>query len=164
MRSVSITAASAIVAIGLAAVTTSCGGARTSDANAAHAPAFVAVIATDAKASADWYAAVFHLEEIRITKTERFDQRMLAGDRFMIEIIESIPPAPEAPDRAVGLFKFGVTVDDFDAYVARLRADGVAFMGDGRVIYDEDLGLRSTILLDPDGNRIQIFGAGSRGG
>ncbi|WP_425408923.1 VOC family protein [Hyphococcus sp.] len=121
-------------------------------------PSFLAVIVTDADASAQWYADVFNMREIRDRGANGFEQLVLTSDHLNLEIIEMTPTAPAAPNRALGLFKYGVTVADFDTFVAGLRERNVTFFGDGRVILDKALGLHSTILLDPDGNRIQIFG------
>ena len=54
-----------------------------------------------------------------------------------------------------GFFKIGFLVDEFDAWVNRLREAEVEIHG--RVVTDKNLGKRMLIIKDPDGNRIQLF-------
>lgn len=54
-----------------------------------------------------------------------------------------------------GLFKFGFRATGFEALVGRLQAGDVRFRGE--VFYDPNLRAASVILIDPDGNRVQLF-------
>lgn len=119
---------------------------------------FIAVVAANAEESSAWYRETFGLKLLRELSGETYKIHLLKGDAGIVEIIEPMPPAPENPGRAIGLFKAGFILDDFDARVAQWREDGVEFFGNGQVFFDEALQLHSVIILDPDGNRIQVFG------
>ena len=119
---------------------------------------FVAIVASSAEESSKWYQRTFELELQRELTGDAYKIHLLKGDAGIVEIIETMPPAPENPGRAIGLFKAGFILDDFDARVAQWREDGVEFFGNGEVFLDEALQLHSVIILDPDGNRIQVFG------
>ena len=102
--------------------------------------------------------STFNLETVNSLSGEQFEIRILSGDIGFVEIIQFIPEAPEYVNRSKGLFKAGFIIPDFDQHVAEWRENGVNFFGDGEAFYDEALGIHSIILLDPDGNRIQVFG------
>lgn len=119
---------------------------------------FIAVVASSAEESSAWYQETFGLDFLRELTGETYKIHLLKGDAGILEIIETMPPAPENPGRMIGLFKAGFMLDDFDARVARWRETGVEFFGNGEVFFDEALQLHSVIILDPDGNRIQVFG------
>jgi hypothetical protein len=81
----------------------------------------------------------------------------------LIEIIDldsSISTIDVIPDytnktRIVGFFKLGFLVSNFDNWINHLTRSNVEFYGD--VVMDETTGNKIAIILDPDGNRIQIF-------
>jgi catechol 2,3-dioxygenase-like lactoylglutathione lyase family enzyme len=54
-----------------------------------------------------------------------------------------------------GFFKFGFRATGFEQLVGRLQQEGVRFRGE--VFYDSNLGAASVVLVDPDGNRVQLF-------
>ena len=57
--------------------------------------------------------------------------------------------------RVAGVFKIGFDISDFDITIATLQEAEVQFRGD--VVEDPISGKRMIIILDPDGNRIQLF-------
>ena len=119
---------------------------------------FIAIVASSAEESSKWYQRTFELELQRELSGDAYKIHLLRGDAGIVEIIEFIPSAPENTERTIGLFKAGFILDDFDVGVAQWREDGVEFFGNGEVFLDEALQLHSVIILDPDGNRIQVFG------
>ena len=127
---------------------------------ARHATSFFAVVVSDADASAAWYARTFGVAEIKRSAAPAYDVRIMRDDRFLVEIIQLKPEAPKPPEDHLGYSKVGIMVDDFDGDLARWKGDGVKFYGGGapRVFFDKLLGLHNTLLLDPDGNLVQIFG------
>ena len=50
---------------------------------------------------------------------------------------------------------FGFSVQNFDSRVKQLTSNGVVFQG--KVVTDSKTLNRMVIVLDPDGNRIQLF-------
>jgi hypothetical protein len=57
--------------------------------------------------------------------------------------------------RIKGLFKTGFLVSDFEKWMDHFNKKGVLFHGN--VVTDELSGNKMVIILDPDGNYIQIF-------
>lgn len=57
--------------------------------------------------------------------------------------------------RLGGFFKVGFRVSDFDAWYRKAEQSGVKFRG--RVVNNPVSGKRTVIMLDPDGNRVQLF-------
>ena len=53
-----------------------------------------------------------------------------------------------------GFFKIGFLVDDFDLWYSMLENRAVTIHGN---VVTDDKGKRMVIVLDPDGNRIQLF-------
>jgi catechol 2,3-dioxygenase-like lactoylglutathione lyase family enzyme len=127
-------------------------------AEPAQSKAFIAVIVSDAEASADWYSRVFGLSGVNHLESAEYDIRILDGNMAIVEIIELVPAASDAVEDSKGITKAGFTIDNFDARIAEWRKDGVKFHGRGVVFHDDALKLHSTILEDPDGNLIQVFG------
>jgi hypothetical protein len=122
------------------------------------AKAFLAINVRDAGVSAAWYARTFQLQLVNRYDRPGFDQRILASDRLVVELIQLKPLPAKAPQKHLGLTKAGVVVAEIDADIARWKSQGVRFFGGGRLIYDKALGLHTTLLLDPDENLIQVFG------
>lgn len=54
-----------------------------------------------------------------------------------------------------GIFKIGFSVTDFNSWMTHFENSKVNFRGSA--VEDPNSGKRMIILLDPDGNRIQIF-------
>ncbi|GJL94772.1 MAG: hypothetical protein DHS20C05_11770 [Hyphococcus sp.] len=123
---------------------------------------FFAIIASDADASANWYKSVFEMETAREISTERAEIVLLKGEMGFVEIIEFNPAAPDYVNRSKGIFKAGFLLPSFNETVSLWRANDITFFGNGEVFYDEALGTHSVIILDPDGNRIQAFGASTK--
>jgi len=128
-------------------------------------PYFSAVIVEDIDISIEWYSEVLGFEEIdRIDSEERgFSQANLRRGDALIELIQlenSLSPQDLLEDKARGtringFFKFGFSVKDFDLWVDHFEKSNVEFRG--VVVEDPDSGKRMVIILDPDGNRIQLF-------
>ncbi|NNE28372.1 MAG: hypothetical protein HKN16_01970 [Saprospiraceae bacterium] len=55
-----------------------------------------------------------------------------------------------------GIFKIGFSIKDFDRQIQNLKNLNVTMKGD--VVIDPTSGKSMVLLLDPDGNRIQLFG------
>lgn len=117
---------------------------------------FVAVEVADIEVSTAWYARTFDARLVNSFSRPAFEQRVLVGDDLIIEVLQRKPPMPARPAESQGLFKVGPVVDDLDARLARWTAQGVRMRG--HRIHDAALNLDAVILLDPDGNRIQVFG------
>lgn len=118
---------------------------------------FIAIITGDLERSADWYRSVFSMETVNRIEGEGYAIQVMEGEALIVELIAPETPATRPEGRRPGLSKAGTVVADFGAHVARWRADGIEFFGHGRTFYDAAMDRHSVILLDPDGNRIQVF-------
>lgn len=126
---------------------------------------FCALIVEDIVKSTDWYKECFEFDVLNsVTNTERgFSQANLARLGYNLELIQlnnAVNPADAIPDynsrtRLIGMFKFGFTVKSFDSWLTKLEGLDAVFHGE--VVSDPKTGKRMIILLDPDGNRIQLF-------
>jgi hypothetical protein len=117
---------------------------------------FVAVMVSDVDVSAAWYARTFGLSEANRATSDTYDVRVLRSDELLVELIELNPLPPDPEGRVRGISKAGFEISDWDARVAAWRAAGVPFFND-RVLFDEALQLHNVIIVDPDGNMIQVF-------
>jgi predicted enzyme related to lactoylglutathione lyase len=120
------------------------------------ARAFVAVEAADVEVSTAWYAQTFEARLVNTISRPAFEARVLESADLIIEVLQRTPPMPPRPAQSQGLFKSGVVVDDLDSRMARWTAEGVRMRGER--FHDPALNLDAILLLDPDGNRIQVFG------
>ena len=114
----------------------------------------------DAEQVADWYRRHlgFYTDSLA---TDEEAIGLYAGD-FQLLLRE---PANYLPKDSVpkgpfvqffeGYFKFGFLVQGFDKLVAGLRVDSVEFRGD--VVHDPKLRRRTLIIIDPEGNPVQLF-------
>ncbi len=128
-------------------------------------PYFVALSVADAGRSMDWYQRVLGFETVRSVDLEErgIRIRLLQRDGAFLELIESqdskeltsIDATLNRRFLVQGVFKIGFHVDDLEVAQQRLATLGVDLRG--RVIEEEDLGLRSLQIEDPDGNVIQLF-------
>ena len=128
-------------------------------------PNFAAIIISDFDKSIEWYSNSLGFEVInRVDSEERgFSQANLWRGSAKLELIEISNTASQTelleanPEfkRVEGFFKFGFTVDHFDDWIKYLEDIKVQF--NGNVVEDPQSGKRMVIILDPDGNRIQIF-------
>ena len=118
-------------------------------------PAFVALHVEDVERAAAWYSRVFSLSPAKEIDADggRFRIRILAGANLTVELIEM--GAVAAPQRHLGFFKFGLYVDDIDAAFEWFRGAGVDI--DDSTFVDEALSVRSFVMRDPSGNRLQVF-------
>lgn len=128
-------------------------------------PYFNAIIVSNLDSSLDWYKNVLGFEVIsqRHFPEMGFKQANLSNDYAAIELIElqsAIFPQDVISNyndktKVLGLFKFGFKVEKFDQWVNFLKQGNVQL--NGQVVIDEVSNKRMVIILDPDGNRIQLF-------
>ena len=129
---------------------------------------FVAVIVTDLDESITWYENILGFEVVnQVSSEERgFKQANLQAAFVKLELIElatavsyeQVQATYGERSRLQGYFKFGMRVDSFDQWIEYLEKQGVRFSGS--VVTDPVSGLRTVLILDPDGNRIQLFEEG----
>jgi catechol 2,3-dioxygenase-like lactoylglutathione lyase family enzyme len=83
-------------------------------------------------------------------------------DGMRIELIAIANPAPTGGGKGVfngvGFTHLSVKVADFDAELARMRKLGVELL-EHTIGASTDSNARFAFVLDPDGNRIELFGA-----
>lgn len=128
-------------------------------------PYFSAIIVENIDTSIDWYGKILGYEIInKVDMSDRgFRQANLKRGDSLLELIElstALSPAELLSDkpartRIKGFFKFGFTVSAFDDWMKFLTVSDVNF--NGSVVEDPNSGKRMIIMLDPDGNRIQLF-------
>ena len=117
-------------------------------------PAFVAVRVDALAEAAAWYQRVFELTEVNRIDTDDVSIRILSSAGLSVELIER-PTDVRPGGTPLGLFKTGLFVRDIDRVVEILRGRDVDT--DDRVFTDEALRVRSIVLRDPEGNRLQLF-------
>lgn len=126
---------------------------------------FSALIVNDIDTSKTWYTTLFGCEVINQVHLEErgIKQANLQCGNALLELIEikdSMDPStilenkPQGT-RLQGFFKFGFEVADFDGWMSRLEQSNAHIHGS--VVADPNSGKRTVVLLDPDGNRIQLF-------
>ena len=136
-----------------------------SDALPELASSFTALIVENIDSSVAWYERNlgFELYKININEERGFAQANLERSGSRLELIE-IKGSPSIKDiqiiipdvnRLQGIFKFGFDVEGFDHWISHLQSSGVQFSGD--VVNDPVSDKRMVIILDPDGNRVQLF-------
>ncbi|MEP1094122.1 MAG: VOC family protein [Cyclobacteriaceae bacterium] len=128
-------------------------------------PYFSAIIVSDIDTSIEWYSENFGLEVVNKVENEvrGFKQANLKRGAMWIELIELDNASKQAEllkdlppkTKIEGYFKFGFTVSEFDRWVNFLTDAEVDLYGS--VVQDPNSGKRMIIVLDPDGNRIQLF-------
>jgi ketosteroid isomerase-like protein/catechol 2,3-dioxygenase-like lactoylglutathione lyase family enzyme len=120
--------------------------------------AFIALNVPDLDASAFWYMKSFGMQQSRRESAgDGIAFAVLEGGGLTIELVQHAAATPPATAPALGPFKAGVVVADFDATLATLQARGVPIAFGPFPARD---GQRANaIVRDPDGNLIQFFGA-----
>lgn len=127
-------------------------------------PYFNAILVEDIIVSQHWYQEVLGYEVVSESKiNEGFSVVNLKKGSAALELIQlstalSISeaiPGYVAKTRINGFFKMGFLVVDLDQWVTFLQEKQVQF--NGNVVQDPVTGKRMVIILDPDGNRVQLF-------
>jgi catechol 2,3-dioxygenase-like lactoylglutathione lyase family enzyme len=126
-----------------------------------------ALSVADIDASARWYVETLGLEitkQIARTDATRARVTILEGGGLMVELVQhddavalrSVLPLKEGALSVHGIFKVGVTVDDFEKTLAAMRARGVEIaFGPYPKRPDQPA---NVIIRDNAGNLIQIAG------
>ena len=132
-----------------------CAGAQTPEFNVV-APTFVALQVRDVDAAEEWYASVFGLSLANSIDAESgaYRIRILSNDLVRVELVEE-GRAAAPPARHFGLFKAGIFVDDAEAALRALRQGGVDT--DDDTFFDSALNVRTFVIRDLEGNRIQFM-------
>lgn len=128
-------------------------------------PYFTAVIVSNLDRSISWYTnnLGFEVASKRDNIESGFRQANLKRGNALIELIElesAINPKDVVPNynnktKLLGIFKFGFKVSDFDRWMKYL--DEKAVQKYGTVVIDPISRKKMIILLDPDGNYVQLF-------
>lgn len=128
---------------------------------------FFALSVANMDSSVRWYREKLGLRvamQVPRTDPTRAAMTLLQGGGLTVELVqhdESVPlrnflPEPKGALFIHGIFKVGVTVDDFDSTLAALRARGVDIaIGPFPKRADQPA---NAIIRDNAGNYIQIFG------
>jgi lactoylglutathione lyase len=141
-------------------------GVRSADADAASASPspegsephvtlqHVTLTVSDLQASLHFYKGVLGLEEIDAPFLPEELAFLALGDGLELHVSE-VPGVEIAP---MDSNHFAVTVADFDAFLARLRSEGVTYYAeDGEfTIQTRGDGVRQTYFSDPDGYWIEV--------
>ena len=125
---------------------------------------FSALLVEDIQASQKWYNEVLGFEVVLESQiTEGFTILNMKRGTAALELIQlpgALSPAEAIENynpktRIKGFFKIGFQVKNLDQWVKFLKKKEVQFNGD--VVEDPVSGKSMVIILDPDGNRIQLF-------
>jgi len=126
---------------------------------------FSAIIVNNMDTSLQWYTKIFGCQKINLIHLEErgLKQANLQCGNALLELIEikgSMDPStilkskPQGT-KLKGFFKFGFEVEDFDGWMSHLEQFKAHIHGSA--VTDPNSGKRIVVLLDPDGNRIQLF-------
>lgn len=128
-------------------------------------PYFSAIIVQDIDSAIDWYGKKLGFELIsRIDRPKRgLSQANMKYQDAYIELIETdktlnrtdLLAGKHKKTKIAGFFKLGFQVSNFDQWIEWLNKAQVKFYGS--VVKDVVSGKRTVLILDPDGNRIQLF-------
>ena len=128
-------------------------------------PGFIALIVQDIDSSIHWYTSIldFELKDSTHHSGRGIKQANLLGEGGKLELIEiSSSVSPSAlmernaeNGRLQGVFKIGFTVMNFDAWQQKIEDYAVDI--NGQVVQDPVTQKRMMVILDPDGNRVQLF-------
>ncbi len=126
---------------------------------------FFAIIVNDIEASKKWYENTLGFEVINHNNQQNFgfeiyNLKLGSNKLELIELSSSINVRDSIPHinpkvRLQGLFKVGFSVDNFDNWILHIEKHKIQTQG--QVVRDKNSNKRMIILLDPDGNRIQLF-------
>lgn len=126
---------------------------------------FGAFIVSEMRESKNWYQEVLGFEEINHMVNEEigFEIANLKHGEIGLELIQmkgsismdSLMKDLPRKTRLQGVFKFGMYISDFDAWVQQLQP----FIEDleSQIVRDPITDKRMVVIRDPDGNRIQLF-------
>jgi catechol 2,3-dioxygenase-like lactoylglutathione lyase family enzyme len=142
------------------------GAAAQGHSSATEAPAFtaqgafVAIVVTDLDASVHWYESSLGLHVVKRGKAPRIPAEtvVLGGHNLFVELIHHDGkqlPRVDNESSVPRLLKAGMIVGqkDFDTVAAYLRKRGV----ETGIFEDKEMGVRSFLFRDNDGNLIQFF-------
>ncbi len=128
-------------------------------------PRFSALIVKDLDQSIEWYQEKLGLELLNRTAKEQIGLRQanLKRGNIYVELIElasamqleDLIPDDPGKTKMQGIFKIGFGVQAFDQWLTHLNNVHASFHG--QVVKDPISERRMLIILDPDGNRIQLF-------
>lgn len=122
--------------------------------------AFVAFVVNDRDSSISWYRQMLKMELLDSTSIPENQLRManLVNSAFHVELIEigNSLKVENLGQLVQGIFKVGKVISNFDEVHNHLKSNGATFRSE--IFFDDKSKLRSFIILDLDGNRIQFFG------
>ena len=125
---------------------------------------FIAVITQNIDKSTEFYEKILGFEQVNRNNhmSRGFSQANLRRGNISLEIIQFNSAIKRATldsifspnSRIQGIFKFGISVSNFDSWIEYMDRNEVPMSG--RVVTDPN-GRRMVIYLDPDNNRVQLF-------
>lgn len=122
--------------------------------------AFVAIVVTDLDASVHWYESSLGLHVVKREKSSRVQAQtvVLGGHNLFVELIHHDGKQVPRIDNEASvprLLKVGMILGqkEFDAVTTYLRKRGV----ETGIFEDKEMGVRSSLFRDNDGNLIQFF-------
>lgn len=126
---------------------------------------FTAIIVNDMKVSEKWYRRTFGFQprnDFKIKSRGLYVSNLTLGTNNLELIqLENSVSRDEAvanydnKPRIQGIFKIGFTVKEFDKWIEWFKELDVKTAG--KVVIDNRTNKRMVIILDPDGNRVQLF-------
>ena len=123
---------------------------------------FVGVSVADLATSEAWYRDAFGMKPVFATKFDGGAVSVLENDWLMVELLHQDAAKPlkqiaaDTPNYLVhGIFKLGFFIPDLDARLAALAK--LDIKPASRIYDDKANKTRNVFIMDPDGNRWQLF-------
>lgn len=126
---------------------------------------FTAIIVNDMKVSEKWYRRTFGFQprnDFKIKSRGLYVSNLTLGTNNLelIQLENSVSRKEAVANydnkpRIQGIFKIGFTVKEFDKWIEWFKELDVKTAG--KVVTDNRTNKRMVIILDPDGNRVQLF-------
>ena len=112
----------------------------------------IAIYAKDTKKLSDWYKNVFDGEVVYDNGKGTYF--IAFSDKSMIEFCSSESDNLPTELTVPGIRHIAISVDDFDALVAKVKAEGVEILKDAVV---SDKGIGTMFFRDPEGNILHLI-------
>ena len=112
----------------------------------------IAIFAKDTKGLSDWYKDLFDGEVVYDNGKGTYF--IAFSDKSMIEFCSAVDENVPTEPSVAGIRHIAISVDDFDAAVAKIKAAGAPIVTDASV---NAKGIGTMFFRDPEGNILHII-------
>ena len=113
----------------------------------------IGIFSKDSEALKNWYADLFGWTQVYANE-EKKTYFLKADDGMMIEFCKSGDDGGILGDKVTGIRHIAISVDDFDAAVAKVNAAGVEIVTEPALSAS---GVGTMFFRDPDGNVLHLI-------